>query len=178
MAYVVPRKNGSWEVRETRTTPDGPRSRTLAAFRELSDEVIARARDRAEKPIDPDQLRQAALHAGAPLEQSRADRAAAQLLEQLNMGREPRRALRRLLADAVKDQDGGLSDAAQAAQEWFPPQLPRKRGGRRWSNYSASAMPCRSGAGPIAASSPVFAQMPTVAEASHCPRRSPRSTGR
>ena len=127
MAYVVPRKNGSWEVRETRTTPDGPRSRTLAAFRELSDEVIARARDRAEKPIDPDQLRQAALHAGAPLEQSRADRAAAQLLEQLNMGREPRRALRRLLADAVKDQDGGLSDAAQAAQEWVA-ATPQERG--------------------------------------------------
>lgn len=127
MAYIVPRKNGAWEIRETRSTPDGPRSRTLATFRALGDEVIAQAQERAEKPIDPDELRQAALRAGAPLEQPRADRAASQLLEQLSMGREPRRALRRLLADAVKGQDGGLSDAAQAAQEWVA-ATPEERG--------------------------------------------------
>jgi hypothetical protein len=128
MASVISRKNGSWEIRETRTTSAGPRSSTLATFRELDEAVIERAKSRARKPLDADELRRAALRAGAPIEQPPADRAARQLLAELSLGRKPQRGLRRLLADAVDPHDAGLSDAARAAGEWVA-ATPRQRGG-------------------------------------------------
>lgn len=127
MAFIVPRKNGAWEIRETRSTPAGPRSRTLASFRELNDEIIERAQHRASKPLEPADLRRMALRSGAPVAEPLADTAARQLLGELSAGREPRRALRRLLADAVDSNNGGLSDAARAAQEWIA-ATPEKRG--------------------------------------------------
>lgn len=119
MAFLVPRKNGAWEIRETHSTPKGPRSTTLATFRELDGEVIERARARTSQPLDPEELRQAALRAGAPVAKSAVDDAASRLLSELSQGRKPRRGLRRLLADAVDSADAGLSDAAKAAQEWI-----------------------------------------------------------
>jgi hypothetical protein len=127
MAFVVPRKNGSWEIRETRATPAGPRSTTLATFRELNEGVIEHARARATERLDASDLRRAALRAGAPIEAPPADRAARQLLAELSIGHSPRRGLRRLLADAVDPRDAGLSDAARAAQEWVD-ATPRQRG--------------------------------------------------
>jgi hypothetical protein len=127
MAFIVPRKNGTWEIRETRSTPAGPRSTTLATFRELSDEVIEQAQARAAHPIDPGELRQAALRVGAPIARPLIDSAASKLLAELSMGRRPRRALRRLLADAANSRDAGLSDAARAAQEWVA-ATPEERG--------------------------------------------------
>jgi len=50
MAFVVPTKKGSFEIRESRSTAAGPRSRTLASFKELTDETIEKARARAAKP--------------------------------------------------------------------------------------------------------------------------------
>src|SRR4029453_939420 len=73
MAFIVPRKNGAWEIRETRSTSDGPRSTTLASFRELTDEVIERARSRASKPLDATGLRRLALRAGAPVAEPLVD---------------------------------------------------------------------------------------------------------
>lgn len=127
MAFIVPRKNGAWEIRESRTTPSGPRSTTLATFRELTDDVLSRAQDRADQPLDDDELRRAALRAGAPVAAPPADRAAQQLLGELSRGRKPRRALRRLLASSVDSSDGGLSDAALAVQEWIGIS-PKERG--------------------------------------------------
>ena len=40
MAFVVPSRRGSYEIRESQNTPKGPRSRTLVSFRELTEEVI------------------------------------------------------------------------------------------------------------------------------------------
>ena len=60
-------------MRESRSTPAGPRSRTLATFRELTDETIEKAQERAAKPPSADELREAALRAGAPIA-SPADR--------------------------------------------------------------------------------------------------------
>jgi len=119
MAFVVPRKSGTWEIRETRSTPAGPRSKTLASFRELDAEAIARAQARSEKQLDPSDLRRAALRAGAPVEAPLADRAAQQLLGELSAGRKPRRALRRLLADAVKRRDHRFSESASSVGEWL-----------------------------------------------------------
>jgi hypothetical protein len=127
MAFIVPRKNGAWEIRETRATPAGPRSTTLASFHELNDEVIERARSRSSKPLDPANLHRLALRAGAPVTEPLVDAAARQLLGELSAGRQPRRGLRRLLADAIDGNDGSLSDAARAAQGWIV-ATPEKRG--------------------------------------------------
>ena len=65
MAYVVARPKGRFEIRESVHTPKGPRARSLANFRELDDEVLARARQRASRPFDPDVVRAAARAAAA-----------------------------------------------------------------------------------------------------------------
>lgn len=119
MAYIVPRKNGSWEIRETRQTPSGPRSTTLAGFRELDDEAIEKASERAAQPLDPEELRRAALRAGAPLETPLADRAAAQLLAEATAGRKPRRALRGLLAKAFEDKQHPFPEPVSSEGEWL-----------------------------------------------------------
>lgn len=103
MAYVTERKNGTWEIRESTSTPDGPRSRTLASFRTLSSDVVERALARAEKPLTADEIRAAAHRAGAPVDLEPADRAAADLLRELADGREPHPILRALLVDALQE---------------------------------------------------------------------------
>ncbi len=129
MAYVTQKRNssGGWEIRESRATPKGPRSRTLATFGVLSDEVIDRAVVRSESGLDPDSLRRAALRAGAPVEETAADRAAAELLGELDDGRAPRRALEGLLADAFGSRERISSHEARAAAAWLRAS-PDKRG--------------------------------------------------
>lgn len=65
MAYVVARPKGRFEIRESVHTPKGPRARSLANFSELSDDVLARARQRASRPFDADAVRAAAARAAA-----------------------------------------------------------------------------------------------------------------
>lgn len=129
MAFVVPTKRGTFEIRESRSTPDGPRSRTLATFRELTDEVIGKASIRAEKPLDPDHLRDAALRVGAPLAQAPADRAARELIAELGRGGEPAPKLRSMLATMLRD--GSTPTAPEnprhAVAEWMA-ATPKERG--------------------------------------------------
>lgn len=127
MAFVVPTRKGSFEIRESRSTPAGPRSRTLATFRELSDETIEKARSRAAKPPTADELREAALRAGAPISPSPIDQAARDLLGKLAKGQRPDPMLKHLLLDALVDEDrsdrptdpdAAVSDAARSVSEW------------------------------------------------------------
>jgi hypothetical protein len=67
MAYVVGRPRGRFEVRESVHTPKGPRARTLAGFRELTDEVLAKGRGRAVRPFDAAAVIASAEAAGAPV---------------------------------------------------------------------------------------------------------------
>ncbi|HEV7773612.1 MAG TPA: hypothetical protein VGO48_10040 [Conexibacter sp.] len=118
--YATARRNGTWELRESVSTPTGPRSRTLASFRTLTPDVIERARERATQPVDVAAVRHAAVRAGAPVAPSDADRAAGELLAALAHGRAPRASLRALLTDAL---GGGErrpepSDSARAAAPW------------------------------------------------------------
>jgi hypothetical protein len=112
MAFVTAVRNGAFEVRESRTTPDGPRSRTLASFRELDDATIERVIKRAEKPPGRGDLVRAALAAGATLAASPADRAARGLLRSLARGEAPSDRYRRLLLDA-------LNGESRSAAEWM-----------------------------------------------------------
>jgi hypothetical protein len=66
MAFVVARRGGRFEIRESIHGPKGSRARTLANFAVLDDEVLARAEGRASRPFDVEAIRASALKAGAP----------------------------------------------------------------------------------------------------------------
>lgn len=128
MAYVVATKPGRFEVRESVSTPDGPRSRTLASFSELTDETVKKVQAKAGKPLTAAELTHLALRAGAPVRGSELDTAAAETLRRIANGEQPDPKLRRLLMDALLDHDpdaqpsesrGLVSDAARAASQWI-----------------------------------------------------------
>lgn len=130
MAFVVATKRGAFEIRESHSTPEGPRSRTLTTFKELDNDVIAEASERAGKALDPEQLRDSARRAGAPIAAAPVDRAARELLAQLAKGKEPEPKLRHLLSSALGDAWGGPTtspDSVRAAAEWVAAS-PQERG--------------------------------------------------
>lgn len=127
MAYIVPRAGGTWEIRESHTTPSGPRSRTLATFRELTPGIVSRAQARAGRPLEAGELRQAARRVGAPVAPPDGDRAAGELLTELAAGRPPRPALARLLVESLGAAPTSPQGNAQAAAAWIGVS-PRKRG--------------------------------------------------
>ncbi len=127
MAFVTLTKKGIYEIRESRSTPDGPRSRTLASFKELTPEAIEKAQARAVTPPTAEELREAALRAGAPVAPEPIDRAARDLLGRLAKGQRPDPMLKRLLLDALENEDrsdrprdpsSAVSDAARSVSEW------------------------------------------------------------
>jgi len=65
MAYVVARRGGRFEVRESLHTANGPRSRTLVGFDVLSDDVMAAAARRAQRPFDAEAVIRSGRRAGA-----------------------------------------------------------------------------------------------------------------
>jgi hypothetical protein len=67
MAYVVARHNRRFEVRESLHTPNGPRARTLAGFSVLTDEILATAAAKAERPFDVHAVLASGRRAGAPV---------------------------------------------------------------------------------------------------------------
>jgi hypothetical protein len=127
MAYVVPRSGGVWEIRESHTTPLGPRSRTLATFKTLTPEAIAQAQSRAGRQLEANDLRRAARRAGAPVTPPAGDRAAGELLAELAAGRPPRPALSRLLIESLQAERTLPSSNAHAAAAWIGTSA-RKRG--------------------------------------------------
>src|SRR6476469_6042773 len=127
MAYVVATKPGRFEVRESASTTSGPRSRTLANFRELTSEVVEKVQARADKPPTAEELTRSALKAGAPVRGPELDEAARETLRLMANGERPDPMLRRLLLDALSDEDRSdrpvaskarVSDAARAATQW------------------------------------------------------------
>jgi hypothetical protein len=65
MAFVVARRGGRFEIRESLHTANGPRSRTLAGFDVLSDDVLAAAARRAQRPFDAEAVIRSGRRAGA-----------------------------------------------------------------------------------------------------------------
>ena len=118
MAFITEGKAGAWEIRESRATPRGPRSRTLATFSVLTDDVIERAIARSEAGVTAEELRAAAVRSGAPLPASKADRSAAVLLAALDRGDRPRRALDGVLAEVFAGRPRISSHEAGAAAAW------------------------------------------------------------
>jgi hypothetical protein len=65
MAFVVARRGGRFEIRESLHTANGPRSRTLVGFDVLSDDVLAAAARRAQRPFDAEAVIRSGRRAGA-----------------------------------------------------------------------------------------------------------------
>ncbi|HEU0249253.1 MAG TPA: hypothetical protein VFR48_00885 [Solirubrobacteraceae bacterium] len=72
MAYVVARRNGRFEIRESFHTADGPRSRTLVGFGVLTDDVLAAASRRAQRPFDAEAVIGSGRRAGARVQVARS----------------------------------------------------------------------------------------------------------
>lgn len=152
MAFVVPTKRGTFEIRESHSTPDGPRSRTLATFSELTDEVIEKARERASGSTpSAEDLREAAIRAGAPVPGPPADEAARETLRLLAKGERLDPMLKHLLADALEPRyrrdrpsEGSVSDSARSATEWIGASPSERGGALRDLLELADALPLRS----------------------------------
>jgi hypothetical protein len=87
VASIYRRADGRLEIRESVSTPRGPRSRTLASFRgALTPEILERASDRASQPFDREKLLERVRALGVPVTRRREDRAARTLLAQLRRG--------------------------------------------------------------------------------------------
>jgi hypothetical protein len=65
MAYVVARRSGRFEIRESLHTVKGPRSRTLAGFGVLTEDILTAASRRAQRPFDVEAVIRSARRAGA-----------------------------------------------------------------------------------------------------------------
>lgn len=84
MAYLVERAADRIEIRESRTTAEGPRSRQLARFvGPLTPAVLARAAARATRPFDARALVRRAQAMGIPVETRGPEREARALLARL-----------------------------------------------------------------------------------------------
>lgn len=136
MAFVTPTRNGTFEVRESRSTPEGPRSRTLASFRELDEPTIRKVIDRAEKAPTREELIQAALRAGAPLAPAPVEAAARALLRSLARGEALSSRNRRLILDA-------LNGESMSAAEWLDTPLTERGAALRDLLGLGDAIPIR-----------------------------------
>ncbi len=119
MAFIVPSRKGSYEIRESSATERGPRSRTLVAFRELTDEVIEKAQKKAVKPPSGEELRRAARRAGAPVAREPVDQAARELITELARGARLDPTLRQILLEVLQRgyrEDASASPAGEAAR--------------------------------------------------------------
>lgn len=127
MAFVVARADGRFEIRESITTPRGPRGHTLATFRQLSDHVLDTAETRATRPFDRRAVEAKALTAGARRDPRQPTRLAHRLIEELRTGRALPPALAGALAHELRETLGSLPDTLPPAADWLGATL-RDRG--------------------------------------------------
>lgn len=117
MAFVIARRDGRYEIRESVSTPAGPRARTLATFRVLSDDVLDHAESRATTPFHRAAIADRAAHLGVPRQERSAAQAGWELLARLGSpGRLPP-----ALAAALASRLGSV--AVDALPDSLPPLL-------------------------------------------------------
>jgi hypothetical protein len=133
MAFIVPVRAGRYEIRESHGTPKGPRSQTLASFRELDDEVIEKARERATKPLGAEALRRAARRVGAPVAHQPIQRAARKLIAELARGGKLDPPLKQILIELLQREyresadPSPANEAARSVAMWMS-ATPEERG--------------------------------------------------
>lgn len=133
MAFVVPARKGSYEIRESISTDRGPRSRTLVSFRELSAKVIEKARAKAIQPPSAEELRRAARRAGAPVAREPIEQAARELIAGLARGKRLDPTLRQIVLEMLQrghrqdTKPSPANEAARAVALWMA-ATPEERG--------------------------------------------------
>jgi hypothetical protein len=133
MAFIVSTRQDRFEIRESKATAKGPRSHTLASFKELTDEVIEKARDKATKPPDPEELRRAARRGGAPVARPPVEQAARELIGELAKGQRLDPTLRQILLELLQRgyrearNPAPASEAARSVAIWMA-ATPEERG--------------------------------------------------
>jgi hypothetical protein len=126
----------------------------LASFRELTDEVIEKARAKAANPPSAEELRRAARRAGAPVAGRPIDRAARELIAELGKGRRLDPTLRHILIDLLQAnrQDRpeiSASDPGPSVAAWMA-ATPEERGNALVDLLLlADALPPRRKKGPL-----------------------------
>ncbi|MFN2464594.1 MAG: hypothetical protein ABR573_11925 [Candidatus Dormibacteria bacterium] len=129
----------SWEVRESLHTPKGPRSHTLARFREMDEAVLARVVASADGPVDVDGLWEAARRAGCPEGGLSVDRAARVILAGASRGIHPIPGLRRQLESAW----AGAGSAGMGDARWLTASLAERGAALRELLLLVDALPAR-----------------------------------
>ena len=119
MAFLVARKDGRFEIRESVATETGPRARTLATFRELDDQVLDRAAANARSRFDRGAIEARAVEMAVPRNTNIASRVARSLLSELRRGRTPAPSLVRLLRDELPTDLPPTPDTIEQAYEWI-----------------------------------------------------------
>ena len=161
MAYIVPRINGRFELRESGWTSSGPRSRTLASFTQLTPEVIEQALARSHGVITRSELAAAARRAGVPVERPAADEAAVRLIDALEQGEEINPAIERLLRDKLGERsehrDRPATDSERSAAAWLGRSLAERGEALRQLLLLADRLPS-----PGRSEAPEFPPMTTV----------------
>jgi len=118
MAFVVRRRDVRFEIRESLSTPAGPRARTLASFRVLTADVLAAAAGRARRPFDAAKIRARAAELGMPERSDTAAVTARHLLAQLRAGEQPPPAIVDELRRSLPHTRGAIPDTLDGALEW------------------------------------------------------------
>ncbi len=131
MAYIVARpdrhpgpstgtgRGTRYEIRESVSTPVGPRARTLVTFRTLTADVLAHAAGRARRSFDPDLLRARAAALGVPRREHAAAATASTLLAQLRAGETLPPALVAELRRVLPRRRAEPLDSLAGAVEWI-----------------------------------------------------------
>jgi hypothetical protein len=119
MATIIKRPDGRIEIRESAWTPQGPRSRTLAIARALTDELLDHAAERATRPLDRERLIDRARALGIHHSRTTQPDAVPALVERARAAAlwpTHARALRTLLRGS---DDVPLPDHLEAMTEWM-----------------------------------------------------------
>jgi hypothetical protein len=129
MAYLVQRPGDRIEIRESRSTPRGPRSRRLTSFSgALTPAVLARAAAKATRPFDEAVLIRRARVLGIPVEKRSRESEARALLARLRRGDAIDPVMASLLRRALEDvETAPVPDALAEVSEWVG-ATPAERG--------------------------------------------------
>jgi len=151
MAYVVRRGDGRYEIRESVVTPKGPRARTLAIFRVLSEQVLDLAQARARTPFDRAKVAARAEHLGVPAGGETAAGDARRLLAGMRRGDRPPRALAEALRAELSGSRPRVPDSIPPVLDWLEATPERRGAALRDLLRLASRIPPRASArGPLA----------------------------
>ena len=145
MAFVVARRDGRFEIRESISTAAGPRARTLAGFKVLSESVLWEAQGRATRPFDAETIRARARALKVPERSDDAAVTARKLLAQLRWGQH--QTLPPMLAAELRrvlpEPSGAIPDSLEDAIEWAGSDMAAKGRAVRDLLGLASAIPQR-----------------------------------